>query len=140
VTAIGKRNELAPRVLEFDNASHQMWCMFADRVERELAPFGKYESIRGLANKLPEHATRIAGVMTLFENFQAQYITAGTLEKAITLAEHFASESLRLFDAGLLRPEIAIAESQREWLTTKWVEKHVSVRVIQQLGPKCDPR
>jgi hypothetical protein len=56
--------------------------------------------------------------MTLFENFQAQYITAEALEKAITLAGHFASEALRLFDAGLVRPEIAIAENLKEWLRT----------------------
>lgn len=137
LTALGKRNELTPRVLQFDNASHQLWEVFADRVEKELAPFGKYESIRGLANKLPEHAARIAGVMTVFENFQAQHISVATLEKGIILAEHFASEALRLFDAGLVRPEIALAESLLQWLTTKWTEPHVSVRMIQQFGPNA---
>ena len=115
----------------------QSRCEFADKVEKELVPFGKYESIKGLANKLPEHAARIAGVMTVFQDFYATHIKAETLEKGIVLAEHFASEALRLFDAGLVCPKIALAESLLEWLTKRWTEPHVSVRVIQRIGPNA---
>jgi len=135
MSAPGKRNELTPRHLQFDPASHQMWCSFADKVESELARFGKYESIKGLANKLPEHAARLAGIMALYQNFYATHISVDSLRRGITLAEHFACEALRLFDAGLVRAEIALAESLLEWLTNRWIEPHVSTRVIQRIGP-----
>jgi hypothetical protein len=133
----GKRNELTPRHLTFDAASHSLWCQFADSVERDLAPFGRYEAIKGLANKLPEHAARIAGVMTLFQDFYSATIKAETLQAAINLTQHFADEALRLWDAGMVRPEIALAESLLEWLTKRWSEPFVSVRPIIQFGPNA---
>jgi hypothetical protein len=137
VTTVSKRNELTPRHLQFDKASHSLWCEFADKVEAELGPYGKYEAIKGLANKLPEHAARIAGVMTIFENFYETQITTVNLERGIKLVEHFAAEALRLFDAGVVRPEIALAESLLDWLTKRWSEPYVSLRVIQRTGPNA---
>jgi len=137
VTTVSKRNELTPRHLQFDKASHSLWCEFADKVEAELGPYGKYEAIKGLANKLPEHAARIAGVMTIFENFYETQITTVNLERGIKLAEHFAAEALRLFDAGVVRPEIALAESLLDWLTKRWSEPYISLRVIQRTGPNA---
>jgi hypothetical protein len=37
-----------------------LWIKFADHVERAIAAGGELESIRSLANKLPEHAARLA--------------------------------------------------------------------------------
>lgn len=36
-----------------------------------------------------------------------------------------------------MRPDIALAESLLQWLTSKWHERHVSVRVIQRIGPNA---
>ena len=38
---------------------------FADHVKRAIAPGAELEPIRGLANKLPEHAARLSAVLTL---------------------------------------------------------------------------
>ena len=44
---------------------------------------------------------------------------------------------LRLWDAGLTRPEIVLAEALLEWLTKRWSEPFVSLRVIQRIGPNA---
>jgi hypothetical protein len=97
--AVGKPNELEPRRLQLDSSAASVWFDYADAVEVRLAKGGKFEHIPGFANKLPEHAARFAGVLTLIDDPIAPAITASTLRRAIAIAEYFASEALRLFDA-----------------------------------------
>jgi hypothetical protein len=63
--AEGKENELAPRTLALSVEAQQLWIKFANHVEWHLRPEGDLRNIPGLANKLPEHAARIAGVISL---------------------------------------------------------------------------
>ena len=61
----GRRpNELAPRPLPLSQAAAQLWLAFVDRVEKMLAHDGELRPISGFSNKLPEHAARIAAVLT----------------------------------------------------------------------------
>jgi hypothetical protein len=111
------------------------WLNYADAVEHRLGVGGAFEPIRGLANKLPEHAARIAGVLTMIGNLAATSITSSALQSAILITEFFASEALRLFDAGMVSPEIRHAETLLTWLHNKWTEDFVGLKVIYQLGP-----
>ena len=62
----GKTNELAPRVLRLAADARKLWIAFADSIERQIAPEGPLFPVKGIANKLPEHAARLAGVLALF--------------------------------------------------------------------------
>jgi uncharacterized protein DUF3987 len=135
--AQGRVNELEPRQLEFDSLAAKTWMNYADAVEHQLGSGGAFEPIRGLANKLPEHAARIAGVLTLINGLDAASISSGAFERAILIAEYFASEALRLFDAGMISPEIRLAESLLMWLLNKWDEEFVGLKVVYQLGPNA---
>ncbi len=128
------QNELEPRVLPFNRHAVQAWRDFADHVERLLAPGKPFEPIRGFANKLPEHAARIAAVLTLVDDLHASFISCETFERAIVLAEYYAREALRLFDTGSASPELRRAEALRKWLMT-WDEPLISMRAIVRLGP-----
>jgi hypothetical protein len=59
------RNELAPRPLPLSGDALLLWIAFANHVEKRLAQGGELEPVRGLGNKLAEHAARIAAVLTL---------------------------------------------------------------------------
>src|SRR5260370_3987954 len=63
--AKGKTNELIPRLLPLAAVSRRLWIGFADHVEKAIRPGGELEPVRGLANKLPEHAPRMAAVLPL---------------------------------------------------------------------------
>ncbi|MGE9010577.1 DUF3987 domain-containing protein [Leptospira interrogans] len=133
--AMGKQNELEPRKLPLDNSAMEMWRDYADAVESRVGKDGEFDPIRHFANKLPEHAARIAGVLTLVENPSALAINTETFERATIIAEYFASQSLRLFDAGLASPGIRLAETLLTWLQNKWAEPFVGLKVIYQRGP-----
>lgn len=133
--AVGKSNELDPRDLPLDHAAAAMWSQYADDIERKLGLNGEYEPISGFANKLPEHAARIAGVLTLVEDINAASIGTNMLSKGIILADYFASEALRLFDAGMVSQEIRKAELLLAWLHNSWSEDYISATVIYQRGP-----
>ena len=52
------RNELAPRTVPLSPQGRRLWVAFHDYVEERLGAGGELEPVRGLANKLPEHAAR----------------------------------------------------------------------------------
>jgi hypothetical protein len=62
VLAAGKSNELEPRCLTLSSGARGLWIAFADHVERAIGLNGALEPVRGLANKLPEHAARLAAI------------------------------------------------------------------------------
>jgi hypothetical protein len=67
----GKLNELAPKPLPLSADATAEWRAFVGHVEQSIGRGGPLEPIKGFANKLPEHAARIAAVLTLVENITA---------------------------------------------------------------------
>jgi hypothetical protein len=92
-----------------------LWIRYADGVERHLREGGTYEPIRGLANKLPEHAARLAAVLTLLDDLGVAHIPIDRLADGIALAEHYAGEALRLHAAGAAAPQLRLAERALAW-------------------------
>ena len=74
--AAGKPNELTPRRLTLSDGAHRVWVGFANHIEAMLGPDGELRPIARLANKLPEHAARLAGVLTLVRDIEAGEIRA----------------------------------------------------------------
>lgn len=133
--ANGRQNELEPRRLPLDNQATSAWFDYADAVERRLTKDGEFEQIPGFANKLPEHAARIAGVLTIVDDPSSASIGIEALQRAIAIAEYFAREALRLFDARTASPTVRLAEMLLTWLHNKWTEPFIGLKVIYQYGP-----
>ena len=131
--AEGKTNELMPRRLKLSPEARKGWIAFADHIEGEMK--GGLEPIQGLANKLPEHAARIAAVLTLVEDIGAGEVSPKHMAAGIELAQHYAGEALRLFAAGHADPDILLAQRTLEWLEREWNEDFVSLRAIYTHGP-----
>ena len=87
-----KENELAPRALPLSSKARATWISYANRVESELAPDGGRRSIAGLANKLPEHAARLAAVLSLVEDLHCAEVSSDHMARGVVLAEHYASQ------------------------------------------------
>jgi hypothetical protein len=139
--AEGKRNELDPPVLTLDNDAERLWIRFVDDVETEMRPGGAWETIHGLANKLGNHAARLAAILTLVNKLEATTISANTLADAIVLARYYAGEALHIRDASQVNADLTLAERLLEWLQTEWREKEsgnrlVSLPDIYQFGPR----
>ena len=133
--AKGKINELEPRRLPLSSKARKLWIDFADHIERVIAPSGEFEAIRGLANKLPEHAARLAAIPTLINDIHAAEISGEQMEAGIELANHYASEALRLFGASRIHVDLLLAQKLLTWLKTAWTEPLVSLPDIYQRSP-----
>jgi Protein of unknown function (DUF3987) len=123
----GKQNELDPRPLLLQPEARRLWNAFADYVERAIASGGELESVRGLANKLPEHAARLAAVLSLVNDLHTAAINANAMRAGIALAEHYAVEALRLFGASRVRSDLHLAQRLLDWLLGTWTEPVISL-------------
>lgn len=128
-------NELRPRALPLSQEAACLWIMFHDEVERNIGPDGPWAPIRGLAAKLPEHAARVAGVLSVAAKPDTDSIEKSALEGSIMLAGHYAAEALRLVDAGMIDPGLVLAEKLLAWLHVDAGRGATHLAEIYQFGP-----
>lgn len=149
-------NELKPRSLPLSKGASEVWKGFHDEVERKIASDAAWATIRALGAKLPEHAARIAGVLTVVAKASQiatnepsdddwsdeppldlgnMEIGIDTLKSGIMLANHYAAEALRLVDAGLADPDLVLAEKLLAWLQADPGRENIHLREIYQFGP-----
>lgn len=127
---------LKPLPLEMTRDARGRWIAFSDEVDAALKPGCRFHEISGFASKIAEHAARIAAVLTVYDDPAVQLLDTHHLEHGIELANYYASETLRLFDASSIRAELKQAEVLLNWLQRVWHEPAVSVLVILRRGPK----
>lgn len=132
-----ERNELKPREMPLSPEAARMARDFADSVETRIGPGGPLEPVKGFANKLTEHAMRISAVLQLVDNLDAEAVGADAMERGLELARFYASEALRLFDAGSISIPVRRAEALLEWLHKSWTRPAIGLRRIYQHGPNA---
>jgi hypothetical protein len=128
------RNELLPRPLPLSPAARGLWISFADSIESRLGPTGELEPVRGLANKMPEHAARIAATINFFENLSIGEVDLESMERGIALADHYLAESLRLSGIAKVSYDLRLAQKLLSWLHNHWRESLISLPDIYQRG------
>jgi Protein of unknown function (DUF3987) len=133
----GKTNELSPRILQLAPDARKMWTGFADNIEGQIGPDRALAPVRGLANKLPEHAARLAAVLALVSDVEAIEISPDQMEAGIELAQHYAAEALRMFEGNRISPELSLARKLLGWLNGSWKENLISLPDIYQHGPNA---
>lgn len=131
--AEGKRNELSPRILTLSRDAKSLWVKFHNGVEERLAENQQFAPIKGFANKAPEHALRLAGILTLYQDLFATQVAAEVMAKGIDLVQHYLDEALRLFNASQIDADIVLGEKLLAWAQAK--HTHVSLVDIYQRGP-----
>jgi hypothetical protein len=123
---------LDPHALMLTPSASARWCAFADDMERGLTEDGLASSTRGLRNKTPELALRIAGVLAAAE--EKGEVSQALLERGIAVAGYFLGEAKRLYDTAALKPEISRAMKLLRWLLKRGGGP-ISLRDIQLKGP-----
>lgn len=137
----GSRNELDPVVLTFaPNAANALVCFYDDEIEKKLAPDGDLDSIKELANKMTEHACRLAAILHTFENpaaiseEAARIISRETALDAIKIARFYLGEALRIYSVPAFDMQLFLADKTRIWLYDKWGKDRISLREFYRLG------
>lgn len=136
----GARNELNPRQLALDQDAKRLWITFHDAVETKLADGGELAAIKGLANKAPEHAARLAGALAVFDTPTCQSIGLQSMKAGIKLVTHYIQEAQRLFGSGVADQQMVEAEKLLKWLRQRkdskgQPDRYASLVEIYQRGP-----
>ena len=139
--ALDSENELLPKQLFLSTQAKARWVLFHDEIDRALKPDGAFRSVRRTANKSAEQALRIAGVMTLIEDFDASCISLDAMERAIELTRFYLDEALRIADMSCLDADLELAQAVFEWMKKKTaVEGSQKTFSLQEIYQKAGPR
>ena len=133
-TVDGTRQELAPRLLPLSEAATAELRRHYEEVEAAQAPFCEFSEVRAFASKSAEQAARIAGVLTLFGDIDAQEVSAETMKQATTLALYYLREAVRLFGASAISEEARQVDLLLRWLQHR-DEGDFIIADIVQYGP-----
>lgn len=128
---------LAPRLLSLTPEARALLTEFADKVEVEMGPDGKYSHITGTASKIAEQACRIAGVLTLFNDITATEVSGNAMADGISLSGYYLDEAARLASAATTTPKVDAAEKLRLWLRDVWRREYITVRAVVRRGPNA---
>lgn len=131
--AEGKRNELEPATLVMSSAAERGWRDFFNHVESALAD-PEVRTVQDFAAKAAEHAARVAGVLTIYDNPNAQEIGEDAMACAVELVSWYVGEAIRLQQAGLTDPKLVAAQKLLEWLQAQG-DPRISFRDIITYGP-----
>ena len=130
------RNELAPRLLGLDRAAKQLFMQLADGIEHSMAPEGPMAQVRAWASKSAEQALRIAGVLAVLDDHDAQAITYEVLARAGELAGFYLGEAARIVGTASLPTETRQAELILAWCRERKLTR-VSSRALLRNGPNA---
>jgi len=129
-----QEREMSIRQLPLSPEARKAVLAFYMDVERAQRPDGPYEGFTGFASKATEHACRIAGVLTIWANSEAVQVNEERMGQAITLADYYLKEAVRLCGGASVPDGLSDAETLRQWLLRKSLDV-VSVRSLVRRGP-----
>ena len=132
-------NELDPRTITVGEDAKEYWWDFCKNCEDEQKPGGCFVSIGEFANKLPEHAARLAAVLTLFEDEHAKEITLEMMENAVEIARYYADENIRMSQVVAVDKTTQAAHNLSNWLQVKHAGNIVAFSYIRQCCPRPRP-
>ncbi|MEP2027161.1 MAG: YfjI family protein [Paracoccaceae bacterium] len=128
----GARNELELPILRMSDAAEKVLRAFANALERKQAPGEELCESTAFASKSAEQAIRIAGVLAVYAG--ETNINLETISNAITLADWYLAEAVRLRDGAAIAEDVAKADKLRQWLLERWSEDFIAITPIVQAG------
>jgi len=126
--------ELVPRTLSLEPGARLAWIATHDAIEASQRDGGPLASIRAWASKAPSQILRIAGVLTLIEDPEAQLIRLETIQQANALVQHHLGEASRLLGRTRIPVEVRHAEALRDWCHRQGIT-HLHSGEALQFGP-----
>jgi len=130
--------EVKRRALCLSGQAFEMHKRFHDRIQAELGAYGLLMPIKGLAEKAPEHACRLAATLAFADNQNAPEISGDHYVTAVALMDHYLSEALRLRHRKEPDDLRRRADVLLHWLKQRHAagETQIDARTIQQKAPR----
>ncbi len=108
---------------------------FANKVETQQLPNESLSYISGFASKAAEQVVRIAGVLAVFSDPDAEFLSIRAMECGIKLASWYIAEAQRLLDAGPVDKSLELARELLDWLKARYPVEPFDKRSIVRFGP-----
>ena len=125
--------ELTPPVMKFDKEAVAEFTRYVNDVERRVST--ELGVIESLALKAPEHAARLAAVLSLVSDDNSLIIDARSLQSGIKLIEFYMRQAARVKGTALGFSKALIdAEKLRKWIA-KNRHKEIPLKLVHQSGP-----
>lgn len=138
-TARALRETLADpseKALRLSDGAFRQCVAFHDDIEGELGR-GKWAAdISSFAAKAPEHACRIAALMTLYEDQDAAIVSEDTMEKACGIVRYHLQQFKYLCVAGTNEEAVGHAQKLLDWIKSNLAPgSSFATDIILQKGP-----
>jgi hypothetical protein len=127
--------EIKSKTLRLSAGAEKAWIDYYNGVESQVGAGSWLAPVRGLANKAPEHATRLAATLEGFKNPDANEVSKSLFDTATELVDFYLNDALRIYATIQDSADLKLADLTLEWLTKQWPEPAFSLRDIYQFGP-----
>jgi len=131
---IDEEGEIKPPVLKLSSDANKIWTDYANCIEAQIKPGGRYQHIGADASKNAQHAARIAGCFHVLEHGPTGDVSKATISRAITISNWYLEETRRIFNMVKKTEAVENAESLLEWLAGKDGDR-IKLNDILQNGP-----
>lgn len=123
-------------LLALDDGAHARLVAWHDELETGLND--RFLSVRTYAGRCVEHATRLAAVITLFDDINAKAVSLAAAENAVELMSFYLEEYRHLRRMAHARDEIESARTLGLWLFGRFgAGGDFAPRAISQFGPNA---
>lgn len=109
----GTRNELEPRTLRLDAAAKRRWIEVANAIEQDTPD--DYAAVKAWASKGASQVLRIAGVLVITDDEQADTIPAAVIDRAARLVKYHLAEAARIVGTARVPVHLRHAEQLLDW-------------------------
>ncbi|MCB9229295.1 MAG: DUF3987 domain-containing protein [Deltaproteobacteria bacterium] len=130
--AEGNRQALDPPCLKLSDQAKSMWISFYEAMEAQLGPGKPLEPIQPFAAKICEHALRLAGSFTVYDDLFNEQIQIERMKDGIEIAQFYLDEALRIYQHFQGDQDLIVAEK-----LLKWAQKYdqIYLQKVYQNGP-----
>jgi hypothetical protein len=128
--------ELELRSVELSPEARRVWIAYHDHIERQQGVDGPYRPITAFASKAAEHAARLAAIIQLFDDMNAELIDLEHITYGIRLVDFYLNEALRLRQLSSEDQDLILAEKLLAWMKTEGLRQIYSTKVYHE-GPSA---
>lgn len=137
-SATSKNDRFTPdfAVLNLSKGAKKILISFHDEIETQLAPGGELAKIRGFASRATENATRLAGIISLFDNMAQTEVTKSAAMGACELMRFYLQEFSFLVAIAKTEKDVSSAVLLGIWMKNKYGAGGLGYdKDISQFGP-----
>lgn len=123
-------------LLSLSREAKAVLIAFHDEIEIELAPGGKFERVRGFAGRATENATRLAGVVAIFDDVGVREVPVKAALAACELMRFYIEEFSNLLCLAKTQKDHSAAGELGAWMARQFGAGGLGHdKEISQFGP-----